>query len=640
MLRRSLLLLGLLLFAYPAYSRAAHPVSLTITQFALGGAYSFGSEPVWLQLSVKNTSPRSQSFQLQIKQLNLLADASPITDTINSPQTLQVGESRTLDFAVNLTQGDVRHIVLYVQALSPDGVILGRTARAFGETTQGQVIALLCGSPAICSSIQQAILLTGSPVEQTRKSRQLRLIQLTDPPSAGWAYIGASTVIVAAPASRFSGAQRDALELFLIRGGRLIVIEDLLAEPAPSPSFLSAYRQHFPAERQARVSRGLFLHLRSSSIPKLSSFLFPSDDIQNAPADALQENAAQAAARYQVQFNSAPELPRWLMTRAGTSFRFPSFFTLLFCTLAYIALTGIINFVVLRRIGRPEIGWISIPGFALLFSLLLYFIAIRTHPSHYGLDQMTVYQMTDLSPLSTSSAMVRVSSPSRSSLLVSTPAAVTQSIPSQGFQFNIGPRFNLTSDQSLFSQIELTDTRQLPFPLRRWSFRDFNFKDQHRFPGTIYRDSAGRLHNDTGVNFRQAVVADRDDIFLLSNFPAGAIVDLATVPHLPYESATGRHAQSYPAPPFPFDHDHYNPPPPTEQEVAQFTHEYEALPGQPLSALELLRGWPSVGKCAFSETKAAFLGLADSPSIGATLPGRAPAEKSVSLFIVTFEVWP
>lgn len=642
MMRRTLFLLGLLLLAHPASSRAADPLSISITQFGLGGAYSFGSEPVWLQLSVKNNSPRLQSFQLQIQQLNLLADASPIADTINSPQSLQPGESRTLDFAINLVQGDAQHSVLYVQALSADGAILGRTARTFGSTTQGQVIVLICASPAICSSIQQAILLTGSPAEQTRKSRELRLIQLSDAPPAGWAYECANTVVLAAPVSRLSAAQRDALELFMIRGGRLVIVEDLLAEPAASPSFLSAYRQRLAADREARVSHGLFLRIRSASISKLSDYLSPLQDGQNSTPDSFQENPALINAQFQVRalFNSAPEMSRFLMMRVGTSFRFPSFFTLLFCTLAYIALTGLINFVALRRFGRPELGWVSIPCFALLFSLLLYFIAVRTHPSNYGLDQMTVLQMTDLSPLSSSSAIVRVSSPSRADLRLVVPSTVTQSVPGRGFELNLGPQFSLAVGQSFHSEIELTDTRKLPFPLRRWSFRDFNFKNQHRLPGTIYRDSSGHLHNETGVDFHQAVVADRDDVFVLSNFPTGAVVDFARVPHIPYESVTGRHGQSYPAPPFPFDRDHYIPPAPTAEESVQFAHEYEALSGQPLSALELLRGWPSDGKITFSETKAVFLGLADSPSIGAALPGRAPVEKSASLFIVTFEVWP
>lgn len=643
MSRPIVFLLGVFFMALPPPSRAAEEVSVDIRQFALGGVYNFGSEPAWLQVSVKDTSSRLQPLRLQIQQLNLLAEASPIADTINSPQTLEPGETRILDFPMNLGAGDARHSVIYVQAISSDGRVLGRTARTFGNTTQGQIIVLLCGTPSTCTSIQQAILFTGSPAEQTRKSRELRLIQLTDPPPVGWAYERASTVILAAPVSRYSVAQREALELFMLRGGRLVIIEDLLDEPAGSPSFLSTYREHFAADRDARVFLGSFLRIRTASIPKLGDFLSLSQDNQNSleVEDSAPEYADRVRVRYQASlFNNSPEIPRWLMMRAGTSFRFPSFFTLLFATLAYIAVTGIINFVVLRRIGRPELGWISIPGFAFLFSLLLYFIAVRTHPSNYGLDQMTIYEMTDLSPLSSSSALVRVSSPSRSDLRLSMPATVTQSVPGQGFQLNLAPRFRLASDQFLHSEIELSDRRKIPFELRRWSFRDFAFKNQHRFAGTIYRDSLGRLHNETGVNFRQAVVVDADDVFTISNFPAGAVVDLARTPHIPYEAATGRLGQPYPSPPFRFNQLQYNSPVPAAADLSRFKNEYEALSGQPLSALELLRGWPAVGKLTFSETKAAFLGLADSPSIDATLPGRVPTEKSASLVIVTFEAWP
>jgi hypothetical protein len=53
---RIVFLLALLLRTYPA--RAADEISATIRQFAPGGAYSFGSDPVWLQV------PSRRSVQL------------------------------------------------------------------------------------------------------------------------------------------------------------------------------------------------------------------------------------------------------------------------------------------------------------------------------------------------------------------------------------------------------------------------------------------------------------------------------------------------------------------------------------------------------------------------------------------------
>lgn len=106
---RTLFLLAVVLLAHPAPSHAADEVPVTIRQLALGGAYSFGSDPVWLQVSVKNASPRLQSFRLQMQQLKLFAEASPMGDTINSPQTLRPGEERSLDFPINLARGDAHH---------------------------------------------------------------------------------------------------------------------------------------------------------------------------------------------------------------------------------------------------------------------------------------------------------------------------------------------------------------------------------------------------------------------------------------------------------------------------------------------------------------------------------------------------
>src|SRR6476660_6292177 len=137
--------------AGPPFSLASDDLTLSIRQFGLGGAISYLPEPIWLQLSVKSNSPRPLSFRLKIQQLDLNPDAVPWADTINSPQSLEPSAERILDVPVNLASADPRHSVLYIQAVATDGTILARTARVLGEPTQGHVLALLCGTPAICS---------------------------------------------------------------------------------------------------------------------------------------------------------------------------------------------------------------------------------------------------------------------------------------------------------------------------------------------------------------------------------------------------------------------------------------------------------------------------------------------------------
>jgi len=331
----------------------------------------------------------------------------------------------------------------------------------------------------------------------------------------------------------------------------------------------------------------------------------------------------------------------WLMRRLGTSFRFPSFLELLLWIVGYLILVGVVNFVVLRRIGRPEWGWISIPFLAILFSLILYSVSARNHPRNFGLDEIVEYRVDSSSPLALLYAKVRISAPERSTVRPVLPA---------GLNYEYAQRQSDISEEGLIAQpsgegirkITLGDTWETQFTLRRWSFRDLGFQGHRVFAGNIYRDGGGHFHNDSGLNFRQAILVDRDDVFLLSDFPTGSIVDLGHVQRLPYAQETGRllsNNEQYPGPPFAF-HRTENGWPASEEQLRQYEKERKSLAGQPFSLLELIRGWSPVGDDVFRETKAVFFGLSTEAPLGAKLRDRSPDRKSFSLTIVTFKEWP
>jgi hypothetical protein len=180
--------------------------------------------------------------------------------------------------------------------------------------------------------------------------------------------------------------------------------------------------------------------------------------------------------------------------------------------------------------------------------------------------------------------------------------------------------------------------------LRKWSFTELNFSGSRRFAGTISRDSAGRLHNDTGISFRQAIVVDQEDIFVLASFSAGAAVDLTQVPRRSYRNEAGRSVNrlpQYPGPPFAFhkpDEEKFQNW--SEAETKRMEEEWDNLGTQPFSLIELLRGWSRNGDDVFSETKAVFFGLSDQATIGPSLREKSPDRKSASLTVVTFGAWP
>jgi hypothetical protein len=337
------------------------------------------------------------------------------------------------------------------------------------------------------------------------------------------------------------------------------------------------------------------------------------------------------------------QLNPWLMRRLGTTFRFPGFFEMLSWIIGYLVLTGIVNFILLRRIGRPELGWITMPVLAVLFSLLLYAIGARNHPRNFGIDEMTVYRLDSLSPLAITSSRVRISAPVRSIVTPVLPGNVVQGTGRRAPYAFGGVEFSVGRSLGTVSEVRLGATWETSFPLRRWSFSDLVFEGQRRFAGTLQRDKMGCIHNETGLNYRQAMIADERDIFFLGELPAGAVVDLAHVPHYPYEDQTGRRMSNAVAnfPGVPFTHkaiereEWFG-----EEWTKRSDKEFTDLSKQPFELSELIRGWPKDGKAVFSTTKSVFFGLSSEETLGATLRGHSTDRKAATLTMITFEEWP
>jgi hypothetical protein len=653
-MQRRIALSLLLLAALSSPCRAGDSVVVKIKEFGLGGLFSNNTLSTLVEIEARNVSDAPLTLNLSVAELNLDAAALPASETTDIPVTLASGEVRTLDVPVHVFPLD--RGVIFVEARDAAGGILGRTGRRVVQNMQGGLIALLCASPEVCRSLQQSILLSGTAEEQTRKSQSVHFVQLAEPPSVDWAYSPASTVIVALPIARLSAAQREALEIFMHRGGTLVLLEDQAADgpsllsassntssaatahDSSSARFLGQYRARAQEGQFVSVGDGQLLTFRSISSQSFADHFRPIGFSSDTPP-ALRQRLINGPGA-QVTGQRADER-QWLMRRLGTSFRFPTFLELLLWIIGYLILVGIVNFVVLRRIGRPEWGWISIPALAILFSLLLYMVSARNHPSNFGLDEIVEYRMDPSSPIALLQARVRVSAPVRSSVAPVLPA---------GLNYEYAQRQSDISNEGLIAQaagegirkITLGHTWETQFTLRRWSFRDIDFQGYRVFTGNIYRDTSGHFHNDSGLHYRQAIVVDRDDVFLLGDFPSGAVVDLGHVQRLPYAQETGRQLpnnQAYPGPPFGF-HQTEGGWHTSEEQLRLYEKEQKSLMNQPFSLLELIRGWSPVGEDVFADTRAVFFGLSTDAALGASLQDRSPDHKNFSLTIVTFKEWP
>src|SRR5215831_7992811 len=326
----SLLFLMLFPFALPCV--AADTVTVKISHFGLEGNYAPPAEPTWIEITAQNNSNRTVQFHLSAAEVNLENDALPVTEVVNVPAELAALETRIFDVPLHIIAQT--HAVLYVQALSIEGHLLGRTGIRVGERLNGEIIAMLCATGDLCKAIRQSILLSGSAEEQTRKSSYLRLIQLTKLAPIGWAYSPADILILAAPVAQFSAAQRDALEIYLHRGGSLVLVDDQLADASSSeqPRFLDAYRSRAGEGETLSVGDGQFVHLKSVSNRSFSDHFRALGVTSDTP-----EELRELVGRLQTAglTGEPDQLNSWLMRRLGTTFRFPSFFELLCWIIGY-----------------------------------------------------------------------------------------------------------------------------------------------------------------------------------------------------------------------------------------------------------------------------------------------------------------
>src|SRR5260370_13847912 len=231
---RHAVLLFLFLFGLAPACGSADAVSIKIRQVGLENTYALGNRPTLVSFDVRNTTMQSIPMALFVDEVSLENDARSATTSIRLPLQLSPGEERTLRVPLDIVAVDNRRLVIYLGARDAHDLIVGRTARLVGPKTQGQIIGLICATPDLCRITQQSILLSGSPDEQTRKSQILRMVQLSEPPSEGWAYAAAQTVILATPVARLSEGQRQVLQLFLLNGGTLVLIEDQVADGVSS----------------------------------------------------------------------------------------------------------------------------------------------------------------------------------------------------------------------------------------------------------------------------------------------------------------------------------------------------------------------------------------------------------------------
>jgi hypothetical protein len=567
----------LILFA--ALSAAAE---VHIREVGLQG-YVVRSGPQQLRVEVSNPSAEPQSFALSVSQKYAGRERSHLDYQLD----LQGHESRLLALPL-LFVSDAK---LTVEQVNSTGTVISKDEAEL-STTGSELVAVVCAAQAICSAVSDAVRSASTVEEQNVKERNLKIVLLTQPPQNWFAYAPVRTLIVAGPLE--GQAERDAIENFTRFGGHLIIA----ADQAPR-DFLTAYR--VADTRVVGLGQGTLKSVNSATGQQLRQIFAPG---KRAPANAI--NLANNL-MISAEIGSAGLL-QWV----GKQFVFPRLRWLIGWMLAYILLIGLFNFFVLRRIGKVELGWLTVPAIAIVFAVLFYSISVRGKTTHFTLDQATVCYMDDKSPVGVAEHHFRVASPQVRNLVFQVPSSAVVFSAAQDPLFRASDAATLWDDDNGNQRVKIPEmvvdsAQHVPLEMLRLSFRDLEFRSVHQFPGTVeMKDDL--LINNTGQNFSQAALIDfySRKFYDLGPLPAGEKIQPFT-----------RQAE---------DLSHSN-------RLRSLSPDYHMQGAFTLR--EFLKSEAFVSR--FAARRLTFIGFTEQPLLAGHLEGITPDTKTYTLFEVTLE---
>jgi len=472
------------------------------------GLHGYSGTTSAVRLIVRNPSSEAQTIHLQVAAAG--ENNNNGTNTVTSDVSLSGGEQRELELPVLIPGGNA---VITADATTT-GAVFGHDKQE-APLRQANLIVLMCASDSICKTAQSQIQFSGTIEERADKNRQAKFEVVNDPRDHWWAYSASRAIVLARPTAEFTQAQRDALEGFLRSGGRLVLLEREIADPG----FLSAYRKGPASPNGERVGKGTLFRVSELSANELGN-VFAARNLPGFLGQPYAWNSNQTG---------------WLSRRFATAFDFPRLGWLLIWLTVYIVMIGLLNFAVLRRLRRLDLGWISMCGLALLFAAGFYFSSASRRPRNFRLDNLASYYLDSRSPMAVADYNLRVSAPDRRDVLVSIadPAVFTSSnFEPDEVNSQIWSEMNRQGIQERRTyDIRLGPPSQIELPMLKWSFQDLNLQGLHEFSGTVHFVAPNRLRNDTGQRFEDAVYLDypANALYALPALAPGEEIELDTI---------------------------------------------------------------------------------------------------------------
>ncbi len=488
--------------------------NVRIDELGFGGHCLFG-KPCSVLVTLSNPKAKDQSFELHVGLLRQSDRQTVFPDSVYVHRvSLAPGEERQLELPVQTPNWLVG---VDITAKDADGNIVGHQVSGDSQGWLGSdvFISVLCDKESVCKRVASKIQLSAW-MEAYGSRPEVRL--RTHPRYNWWAY-SASAIVVAMPTSAFTGEQRLALELFARHGGRLILVEDEIADPA----FLSAYRTGTPNPEGVRIGTGHLYRvpkLKSRMLEKLCSGYLLREIVDAKPITSMVPDSVA------------------LQTRYATRFHFPSLWTLVLWVAAYIIVVGVVNFSLLRRLRRQEWGWVTVTAVAVLFVAGLYWFASRQKPRKVTLDNVAIHFLDSHSGLAVGDYGTRMSVPRKGEFILrTTPGGLLLPRVSEEVEIhrleNVRIGKEITREWTADAPVRLSPVpgAEIKLPMARWTSSKLHFTGHHEFAGSVPELSPGRFRNDTGRTLSNVIYVDtaQNSLWMIGNVAPGGEFNLAQI---------------------------------------------------------------------------------------------------------------
>jgi len=433
----AIILLGLLLASLPALGVAAQ-AQLDLQLTAQAGFDGYCKENRWIpvKVNVENSGPDLQA-RLQVEYGN----GPSATSAYGTDLDLPTGSRK--EFFLYLYPN------AYLDELNINLLVNGKTRlknalKISCISTGNLLIGLLADNPADYASLGDAKPLAGF----TRVS-QLRASDLPDQ-AQGWEALDA-LVVAGADTGTLSAEQRAALGLWLAEGGKLLIVGGINWQPGvaglgeflpldpestqsiASLSALSTYFKTDPLpETTASLTTGTLrpgaeVLIAQAGLPLLVRREIGFGEVYFLAADpALQPlsdwDGMETLYSHLLAVQVAP--PRWAQwpwesyaadnaLATLPELGLPSFVLICGWLGFYLLMIGPANYFLLRRLKRPELGWLTVPGLVALFTGIAYFSGFLYRGGQPTLNRLMIVQSWEGVEQAQAHAVLGIYSPRR-----------------------------------------------------------------------------------------------------------------------------------------------------------------------------------------------------------------------------------